>query len=44
MYYCLDCKIFHDKVIAEILFRTGYTLLKDKKVPIGICKKTTFNK
>lgn len=40
MYYCLECKRVHEKdPEPEQLFHSGYTLINQKQVPLGVCKK-----
>jgi len=39
MYYCLTCdKIHQHDMSAERIFESGYILVNDTKVPLGICK------
>ncbi|MBP1930122.1 DUF3973 domain-containing protein [Ammoniphilus resinae] len=40
MYHCLACnEIHHHDESAEKIFNSGYTLVHDTKVPLGVCKK-----
>ncbi|WP_167577825.1 DUF3973 domain-containing protein [Ammoniphilus sp. YIM 78166] len=39
MFYCLHCNNIHRTEIKQAtIFRSGYTLLDNKKVPLGTCK------
>jgi hypothetical protein len=39
MYFCLRCKVIHDKT-KEIdkVFSTGYVLIDDRKIYMGFCQ------
>jgi hypothetical protein len=38
MYYCLNCNKLHEKNLsAEKLFQSGYVLVNECKVPLGMC-------
>ncbi|MEW9671387.1 DUF3973 domain-containing protein [Ammoniphilus sp. 3BR4] len=40
MYYCLHCKQIHKCTgKKETIFQSGYTLVEDKKIPLGMCQK-----
>jgi hypothetical protein len=39
MFHCINCsKVHEDDSSAEKLFQSGYTLVNDIKIPLGICK------
>ena len=39
MYHCLTCNgIHHQDESAEKIFKSGYILVNETKVPLGICK------
>jgi hypothetical protein len=37
MYHCLSCNRLHHNSSAEKLFQSGYILVNEMKVPLGIC-------
>lgn len=48
MYYCINCQKLHKEQTesAERLFHSGYILVNESRVPLGICQiiKKTFPK
>lgn len=44
MYQCLTCKTIHENdSSANKIFQSGYVLVNELKVPLGICNKSNIS-